>query len=83
MDVLISGAGIARADDRVLASPLRLQPDHRRASAVSGHGWYKIDVRGTALDVLRRMDAHDAVVEGVRGCVAPSWSIAVATSSAR
>lgn len=62
MDVLISGAGIAG-----LTAAYWLRQHGFTATIVERApalvtGGYKIDVRGTALDVLHRMDAHDAVV---------------------
>ena len=64
MDVLISGAGIAGPTTAFWLRRYGFNPTivERAPSLVTGG--YKIDVRGTALDVLRRMDAHDAVVEG-------------------
>ncbi len=62
MDVLISGAGIAGLTAAYWLGRYGFTPTivERAPSLVTGG--YKIDVRGTALDVLRRMDAHDAVV---------------------
>src|SRR5262245_31497831 len=62
MRILISGAGIAGLMTahwlrRYGFSPIIVE---RAPSLVTGG--YKIDVRGTALDVLRRMGAHDAIV---------------------
>lgn len=61
MRVLISGAGIARL---TVASWLRRYgySDHSRAGTITTERVYKIEVRGIALQVLRRMGVHDAVV---------------------
>ncbi|MGH9271653.1 MAG: FAD-dependent monooxygenase [Ilumatobacteraceae bacterium] len=62
MDILISGAGIAGLTAAYWLHRQGFTPTivERAPSLVTGG--YKIDVRGTALDVLHRMDAHDAVV---------------------
>src|SRR5262245_20762440 len=62
MDILISGAGIAGLTTahwlrRYGFSPTTVE---RAPSLVTGG--YKIDVRGSALEVLQRIGAHDAVV---------------------
>ena len=76
MDVLISGAGIAGLTTAYWLRRYGFAPTivERAPSFVTGG--YKIDVRGTALDVLRRMAAHDAP-----RCRAPFSSTARATSS--
>jgi 2-polyprenyl-6-methoxyphenol hydroxylase-like FAD-dependent oxidoreductase len=62
MDILISGAGIAGLTTAHWLRRYGFSPTivERAPSLVTGG--YKIDVRGTALDVLRRIGAHDAVV---------------------
>jgi 2-polyprenyl-6-methoxyphenol hydroxylase-like FAD-dependent oxidoreductase len=62
MDILISGAGIAGLTTAHWLRRYGFTPTivERAPSLVTGG--YKIDVRGTALDVLRRTGAHDAVV---------------------
>jgi len=62
MDILISGAGIAGLTTAYWLRRYGFSPTiiERAPSLVTGG--YKIDVRGTALDVLRRMGVHDAVV---------------------
>jgi 2-polyprenyl-6-methoxyphenol hydroxylase-like FAD-dependent oxidoreductase len=62
MDILISGAGIAGLTTAHLLRRYGFSPTivERAPSLVTGG--YKIDVRGTALDVLRRIGAHDAAV---------------------
>ena len=62
MDILISGAGIAGLTTAYWLRRYGFTPTivERAPSLVTGG--YKIDVRGTALEVLRRSGAHDAVV---------------------
>jgi 2-polyprenyl-6-methoxyphenol hydroxylase-like FAD-dependent oxidoreductase len=62
MRVLISGAGIAGLTAAYWLQRYGFMPTvvERAPSLVTGG--YKIDVRGTALQVLRRMGVHDAVV---------------------
>ena len=63
MDILISGAGIAGLTTAYWLRRHGFNPIvvERAGSLVTGG--YKIDVRGSALDVLRRMGAHDAVAD--------------------
>jgi len=63
VDVLISGAGIAGLTTAYWLRRHGFTPTvvERAPSLVTGG--YKIDVRGSALDVLRRMGVHDAVVD--------------------
>jgi 2-polyprenyl-6-methoxyphenol hydroxylase-like FAD-dependent oxidoreductase len=81
MDVLISGAGIAGLTTAHWLYRYGFAPTivERAPSLVTGG--YKIDVRGTALDVLRRMGAHDAVVASSTQMRALCSSTARATSS--
>src|SRR5262245_19114548 len=72
MDILISGAGVAGLPAAYWLRRFGFRPTvvERARSLVAGG--YKIDVRGAALDVFRRMGAHDAVVEAstrMRGAV--------------
>lgn len=62
MRVLISGAGLAGLTTAYWLKRYGFTPTlvERASSLVTGG--YKIDVRGTALDVLRRMGIYDAVV---------------------
>jgi len=62
MDILISGAGIAGLTTAHWLRRYGFSPTivERAPSLVTGG--YKIDVRGTALDVLRRIGVHDAAV---------------------
>lgn len=62
MDVLISGAGIAGLTTAYWLRRYGFAPTIVERAPFFVTGGYKIDVRGTALDVLRRMGAHDAVV---------------------
>jgi 2-polyprenyl-6-methoxyphenol hydroxylase-like FAD-dependent oxidoreductase len=66
MDVLISGAGVAGPMTAYWLRRYGFNPTIVERAPSLGTGGYKIDVRGTALDVLRRMDAHDAVIEASR-----------------
>jgi 2-polyprenyl-6-methoxyphenol hydroxylase-like FAD-dependent oxidoreductase len=63
MDGLISGAGVARPMTAYWLRRYGSNPTIVGRAPSLGTGGCKIDVRGTALDVLRGMDAHDAVVE--------------------
>jgi 2-polyprenyl-6-methoxyphenol hydroxylase-like FAD-dependent oxidoreductase len=72
MRVLISGAGIAGPTTAYWLTKYGFTPSivERAGSLVTGG--YKIDVRGSALDVLRRMGIEDAVVAAatrMRGAV--------------
>jgi 2-polyprenyl-6-methoxyphenol hydroxylase-like FAD-dependent oxidoreductase len=62
MNVLISGAGVAGLTVAYWLRRYGFTPTvvERAPSLVTGG--YKIDVRGTALQVLKRMQVHDAVV---------------------
>ena len=66
MRVLISGAGIAGLTVAYWLRRYGFTPTivERAPSLLTGllTGGYKVDVRGTALQVLRRMSIHDAVV---------------------
>jgi 2-polyprenyl-6-methoxyphenol hydroxylase-like FAD-dependent oxidoreductase len=62
MDVLISGAGIAGLTTAHWLRRYGFTPTIVERAPALVTGGYKIDVRGTALDVVRRMGAHDAVV---------------------
>jgi 2-polyprenyl-6-methoxyphenol hydroxylase-like FAD-dependent oxidoreductase len=63
MDVLISGAGVAGPMAAYWLRRYGLNPTIVERAPSLATGGYKIDVRGTALDVLHRMDAHDAVAD--------------------
>ena len=62
MDILISGAGIAGLTTAYWLRRYGFNPTivERAGSLVTGG--YKIDVRGTALEVIRQMGALDAVI---------------------
>src|SRR5215475_4278454 len=62
MNVLISGAGIAGLTVAYWLRRYGLTPTIVERAPSLLTGGYKIDVRGTALEVLRRMGIHDAVV---------------------
>ena len=61
MDILISGAGVAGLTTAYWLRRYGFTPTLVERAGALVTGGYKIDVRGTALDVLHRMDAHDAV----------------------
>jgi 2-polyprenyl-6-methoxyphenol hydroxylase-like FAD-dependent oxidoreductase len=62
MKVLISGAGIAGLTVAYWLRRYGFTPTIVERAPSLLTGGYKIDVRGTALQVLRRMGVHDAVV---------------------
>ena len=62
MKVLISGAGIAGLTVACWLGRFGFAPTLVERAPSLLTGGYKIDVRGTALQVLRRMGVHDAVV---------------------
>ena len=62
MRILISGTGIAGLMTAHWLHRYGFSPTIIERSPSLVTGGYKIDVRGTALDVLRRIGAHDAVV---------------------
>src|SRR4029450_10656582 len=62
MRVLISGAGIAGLTAAYWLRRYGFTPTIVERAPSLAIGGYKIDVRGTALQVLRRMGIHDAVV---------------------
>jgi 2-polyprenyl-6-methoxyphenol hydroxylase-like FAD-dependent oxidoreductase len=62
MRVLISGAGIAGLTVAYWLRRYGFTPTIVERAPSLLKGGYKIDVRGTALQVLRRMGVHDAVV---------------------
>jgi len=62
MKVLISGAGIAGLTVAYWLRRYGFTPTIVERAPSLLTGGYKIDVRGTALQVLRRMGIHDAVV---------------------
>jgi 2-polyprenyl-6-methoxyphenol hydroxylase-like FAD-dependent oxidoreductase len=63
MNILISGAGVAGLPTAFWLRRYGFTPTivERAGSLVTGG--YKIDVRGAALDVVRRMGVHDAIVK--------------------
>ena len=61
MDILISGAGIAGLTSAYWLRRYGFSPTIVERAPSLVIGGYKIDVRGTALEVLRKMDALDAV----------------------
>jgi 2-polyprenyl-6-methoxyphenol hydroxylase-like FAD-dependent oxidoreductase len=61
MDILISGAGPAGLTTAHWLRRYGFTPTIVERAPALVTGGYKIDVRGTALDALRRMDALDAV----------------------
>lgn len=63
MDILISGAGVAGLPLAYWLNRFGFHPTVVERAGALVTGGYKIDVRGSALDVLRLMGAHDAVVE--------------------
>jgi len=62
MNILISGAGIAGLTAAYWLRRYGFAPTVVERAPSLLTGGYKIDVRGTALQVLRRMGIHDAVV---------------------
>lgn len=62
MRVLISGAGIAGLTAAFWLRRYGFAPTIVERAPALATGGYKIDVRGTALQVLRRMGIHDAIV---------------------
>ncbi len=62
MDILISGAGIAGLTSAHWLRRYGFNPTIVERAGSLVVGGYKIDVRGTALEVLRRMGALDAVI---------------------
>ena len=62
MKILISGAGIAGLTVAYWLRSYGFTPTIVERAPSLLTGGYKIDVRGTALQVLRRMGIHDAVV---------------------
>jgi 2-polyprenyl-6-methoxyphenol hydroxylase-like FAD-dependent oxidoreductase len=62
MRILISGAGIAGLTVAYWLRSYGFTPTVVERAPSLLAGGYKIDVRGTALEVLRRMRIHDAVV---------------------
>jgi 2-polyprenyl-6-methoxyphenol hydroxylase-like FAD-dependent oxidoreductase len=62
MDILISGAGIAGLTTAHWLRRYGFNPTIVEPAPSLVTGGYKIDVRGAALDVLRRIGVHDAAV---------------------
>jgi 2-polyprenyl-6-methoxyphenol hydroxylase-like FAD-dependent oxidoreductase len=62
MEILISGAGIAGLTVAYWLRRYGFTPTVVERAPSLLTGGYKIDVRGTALQVLRRMGIHDAVI---------------------
>ena len=62
MDVLLSGAGIAGLTAAHWLRRYGFNPTIVERAPTLVTGGYKIDVRGTALEVLHQMGAHDAVL---------------------
>src|SRR5262245_33388665 len=62
MDILISGAGIAGLTTAHWLRHYGFSPTIVEGAPSLVTGGYKIDVRGTALDVLHRIGVHDVVV---------------------
>src|SRR5262245_2238529 len=62
MNVLISGAGLAGLTAAYWLQRYGFAPTIVERAPSLLTGGYKIDVRGTALQVLKRMDIHHAVV---------------------
>jgi len=63
MDILVSGAGVAGLPAAYWLHRFGFRPTVVERAESLVIGGYKIDVRGVALEALRRMSAHDAVVE--------------------
>ena len=61
MDILISGAGPAGLTTAHWLRRYGFRPTIVERAPALVTGGYKIDVRGTGLDALRRMDALEAV----------------------
>src|SRR5690348_10943114 len=62
MKVLISGAGVAGLPTAFWLRRYGFTPTIVERAGSLLTGGYKIDVRGAALDVVRRMGVHDAIV---------------------
>ena len=69
MRVLISGAGIAGLTVAYWLRRYGFTATIVERAPTLLTGGYKIDVRGTALQVLRRMGIHDAVVTDMQGAL--------------
>jgi len=82
MRVLISGAGLAGLTAAWWLRSYGFTPTIVERAPSLLTGGYKIDVRGTALQVLSRMGIHDAVVAASTDMQARCWSTGTATSSA-